>query len=268
MNLIWQQLKSFMIKYWKVFILIIPIHLIITKTPININYLFQTAMGYIAGYNPTWWFIKTYICIIIMFPLFFTFLGECNTPYKDLLKIILICAFFTHIFKQIISLPLLGNLKNTIYVVPLKAIQENIGPVLMGAFVCKYNLFEWLDSKINYKHRCQKVLFYISAIAITFFLRYLNSNRTDYDYILVVIFSYSILRLIKRRNWLIILGKYSTEMWLVHYFVLVLWGDFQNIIFFPKYSLFIFGWFIMINLVLAIIIQYFWKVIAKIVNIP
>ena len=260
---IFLHLKSFMVEYWKIFLIFIPIHIFLVKPDINFRMLFEMFFGYTTGYNPTWWFVRAYICVLLSFPFWLYIFQKKNNIYMDFLLLIGIGAFFAHVYSQIIALPIMGNLKNVIYAVFLNTMKENISPVIMGMLCAKYNIFQICKEKIKDWSKIKKGFFSLLCIGLIIYLRHLNSNRTDYDYIFVPVFIFSILILIKKIKLFSILGEYSTFMWLIHYFLLVLWGKFQDIIFIPKYSILVFIWFVFINLIISYLIKIFYKNITK-----
>lgn len=138
---------------------------------------------------------------------------------------------------------------------------------LMGIAFAKLDLFPKLK-KLFIDNKLDNVLVHIIIVICVMYIRYRNKNVTSFDYLLVPMFIFSIINIIKmcRLNKIFsYLGKHSTNMWLVHSFFCYYY--FQKLVFYPKLSVIIVLWLIILSLVASICISFIEKCIKRILTL-
>lgn len=201
------------------------------------------------SYNNYAWFMITYVVIIIVFPLCYKFLKKIKWPCQILFIIVIKVA-----------ITLLNKVIAHFIVVPEVAYKTFIEPFmflsifLIGYICAQYNIFEKAYEKI-YKGRMEKTKLIISLIAIFMFMY--SFEYTILDNVTAPIICFLIAYLCSDNivgKLLDYIGKHSTNMWLVHYHIMILLLN--CIVYWPKLSILILVWLIIILLPISYFIKY------------
>lgn len=272
-----KKMISILINYWVIFIIFVPIGLIWYND--NPQYNFK-LINFIANfftlrssYNYEWWFLRLYIELLLLFPII-----------KHILKKKVIFSIGISIFLYIISIgsdvlfklfPQISCIQNTLIYSDIQKILIWQIVFCTGCLTAKYNLFkamnEFLFSKRlnnNYCNIITIVIIMAVRISSTIVFKFIgkgyetNINATDIDFLLVPIFILCCTNIFynsKSRKILLILGKHSTNIWLTHTFFAYYY--FQKIVFFPKLSVLILIWLLILSMFTSIIIDF---IISKI----
>ena len=130
----------------------------------------------------------------------------------------------------------------------------------LGVLVAKHGIFDkWIK-----KLEISKVTAFIVISIVTALLIFKIDLPVVDEYIymiLAIIFIFMLVILINENNKLVIISKHTTNIWLTHSFFC--YYLFQRITFYPKYSILIFIWNIILSLISSIIINYILKLIHR-----
>lgn len=262
---------NFLHKYWIIFVLFVPIGLIwfndTSRYKFEIMEFVQNLLVVSSSYNSEWWFAKLYIEMLILFPILKKFLDK-NTPLSFLMPISLYIAYF-FISVMYIYVPGIALNNKFAFIDDLNNILFWQMSLSMGYIIAKHNMFYKLnvflhDRKLNRKG------FYIIILFLTILIRTIIIKRTSsgtldeikIDITLIeflfspifIWFSANLLYNTKFTNMFSILGKHSTNIWLIHTFFCYYY--FQEIIFYPKLSLLILLWLTVLSLLSSILAEY------------
>lgn len=248
---------KFYINFWIVFILFIPIGFFIGKYKFNINDFILNFLGLRTTYNGEWWFISLYIFFIISYPIISKVINRlsfnksvCATLSTFVIGMILIKMSI------IFNLKFLGTMGNFItwwiY-------------FISGILVCKYEIFDRAKlklKKINLDRKAIYILIFIISIGLYFILPQIALVKYFDKILVVLMFIFSTINLVKPTKLSNLIGKNSTNMWLMHsFFCYYLFNEFTYRF---KYSIIIILQLIIITLILSAIINKIISIINQI----
>lgn len=247
--LAFKQIFKLLKKFWLVFIIFIPMGVIFfQKSLFNTKTLLLSLLGLSNAYNAEWWYIKQYIMMVLLFPVFDFLL--CNTVFfinnniikrfkygkHILLAALFVCGGLFLLFRNadVFSF-LIEQLNNGVFVFTV---------IFFIGFLCAFfHLFEFgADNATFQKLRPALALLMLLACVSIRYIRACDAAYCKYDtfitapivYSIVTLFSYiKIIPAFFRK-----LGKYSTYMWLTHTFFCFYY--FSNLVLAVRISTFIF----------------------------
>ena len=200
------QLGNFIKRYWIVFAVCISYGLITNVYTFDWSEFLKNLFGLSSTYNGEWWYVRQYFDLLLMFPLVF-----CVEKWLSIL-----------IRKN-------GSLFSALIVlVPLAVLfiwRERIYNFcfLLGMLSVSTGAFDWLCERLV-KTKFWKYLVAIVLLVVPFVLR-IKFGGARYDYVLVTLFVFGLLIIIKSKVFekclnvvFSFVGKYSTYIWLTHTF--------------------------------------------------
>lgn len=248
-KLVIRQFFKFMKKYWLVFAIFVPMGHFLKYIDINTGAIIRGIAGFSAEYNREWWYVKTYIAMLAIFPL----INEILFSIKDgkravfvtaAVLIIIIGAYFLKHRIELLGLIIMCiNKFNGTYLYIF----------IIGIICSKYKVFEYIVGRL--KNSVAIVLFVISVL-----LRFIMSSKAPdmIDIFIIVPFIYGLVRLLDKFKGLSLcmqkIGTHSTYMWLTHTFFCYYY--FQKIITFSKISTVMFIETFIISYITAEILMY------------
>lgn len=251
LNRIWNLLKV----YWIILIIFLIIGLVTNKRVFNFNEFINNMLTLSASYNGEWWFLNTYIIMLLLFPIIKKII---DTSSKNKLFFIPILTLSLEIIcGKLLSYEAIYSTRILKLVLQAMAYQL---PFIMGCIIAKLDIFN-IFYKIFNKTIYNNIFIHIGIITIYFFIREMT---TIMDFIMVPIIIYSLSIIIEKLKLDVIftyLGKHSTNLWLIHSFFCYYY--FQQLIFKPKFSLFILIWIIIICLITSNLINIIYNKLYK-----
>lgn len=220
----------------------------------NLKEMILNLLTISSSYNREWWFLNLYILLIILYPLTSKVIKKLS--FKKCLALIFILDFLGLVilkleFKYEIS-DMILNLINTFLV---RQVMFNLGNL-----VAKYGIFDKWIKKLKLKKTTSFIILLIVSILLIF--RVDLPVIDQYIYIgLEFIFIFMLVILVKENSNLIALSKHTTNIWLTHTFFC--YYLFKEIAFFPKYSVLIFIWNIILSLMSSTVVNYISKIIIE-----
>lgn len=257
---------KFIINYWIIFIIFIPPgFLIFNVYEFNLIEMISNIIPINTTYVGEWWFITLYIQLLLIFPLIKKVID--NKKYYETIFIILasyILAFCMFLLTKIV--PDLSHLMNYVIYEDLFVILMDQIHFCIGCLFAKFDVFKKINIFFN-KYKLNKISIYIilalsifvmRSIMFIFFeyiLKFGSPDWFDFIYIPIFIYVMSIIlyssELLKKG--MTFLGKYSTNIWLIHPFLYKIY--FKEIIYAPKLSIFILIWIIALCILISIFLN-------------
>lgn len=262
-SIILKKLKGLYINYWLVFIIFIPIRFFFLNKQFILSEFIDNIVGYSSSYNKEWWFFAVYILLIITFPLSVKIIN--NNSVYEILKIIVIAVVIRTIIPVLVKNPIMIDFSKTVFYKELYLMLQWLPCFLMGIAFAKIGLFSKLK-KFFIDNKLDNIVVHMIIFIGIIYIRYRNNNDRAFDYLLVPMFIFSIINIIKtcRLNKIFsYLGKHSTNMWLVHSFFCYYY--FQQLVFYPKISVIIILWLIILSVISSIFINFIKECIKKVV---
>lgn len=244
-NIIIKKIKKIYIYYWIIFVMFVPIGFIFFEREFVLSEFIDSIIGYKFIYNEEWWFLKAYVLLIILFPLF---IGIIKKYIKhEVVSIILLVIIIYSVLPTIVKWPMIEKFFNNIYCEELLDLSKWIPAFIMGIIFAKNDLYSkikniFLDNKLD------NILIDILGCMIIMYVRYRN-NSIQYDYLLapmIIYFTNNIIKRIRLKKLFVYIGEHSMNMWLTHSFFCYYY--FQELVFYPRYSMIIILWLIILSL--------------------
>jgi hypothetical protein len=279
---IFNNIKKLYLKYWKVFLIFVPIGFIFFKnqTPycqdeaiysIFNNFQWNTIIGNFLGFNSNlnreWWFFGCYLYAILTFPFLSTLFKKFNTQTKFFL-LFLLTILVTNVLPALGKIEVLGYLNtNPIYSIFFCQTAPFISCFWAGIIFAEDDLLVNLKTKLE---DCIKInpIYDLIGIAFVIFIRQ-NLFGATFDILLVPFFIIFLWDFIERfkilEKILKSLGNNSTNMWLIHSFYCYYFGIISKFIVSIKWALPSLLFLIIITYISSLIIDFFWKKIDNLI---
>jgi len=272
-------IKKLYIKYWKVFLVFIPIGFIFFSHQIkycNETYIYQVFanfrwndvlnnfLGFASSYNYEWWFFGEYIIAIITFP-FIKKLFENKSTVTNLFIIFIMMILTYNIFPVIGEYGKFKLNENILYRTIFCQKMPYVSCFWLGILFAKDNLLIKLRKKINDVVKFN-ILIDILGIAIIIYLRqFVIGNILDILYVpfLIVFFLDFIKYFYGLGKTFKILGNHSANMWLIHTFYCYYFGFFVKIVTFFKSPILCLLVLILLSLGSSVVVDFLWELILK-----
>ena len=227
--LAFKQIFKLLKKYWLVFIIFIPIGVVcFDKSLIGPKTFTYSLFGLSNDYNAEWWYIKQYMMMLLLFPLFDFLLCNIITFINHLIiqkykygrqSTVALILLFGIVFLFFRNAPvfnyLIAQLDNGVFVFTL---------IFFVGFLCAFfHLFELGTDSIHFQtlRPYLAIVMLFACISIRWIRAY-DAAYCKYDAFITAPVVYSIVTLFSYLNPLTTffqkLGKYSTYMWLTHTF--------------------------------------------------
>ena len=251
-----KKLKSFYSTYWLYFLIFVPIGILYfqkvtlwhsnqSRYLVNPKIFLENFLGWSATYNVEWWFVRPFvICLLFVFPL-----------YIFLIKKHVFWISFISLLLYLLSRKFHVDQYYSFFGFMYWQISFAIGMICAKLKFFSSHLIQSFD-------RVGNIGIFVGLI-LCFILR-LYINGTQYDFLIVPFFVYyscKAIEIINLSGLISYLGQYSFPMWLIHSFFCYYY--FQDIIYFPKYSVLVFIFLTAISLVSVLIIEYLYSHILR-----
>ena len=239
------RLRKFYMRFWIVCIFFIPLGYILKVYDFQWAQLFRAVLGVSSFYNKEWWYVLSYLGMLILYPLVYHIMAQYYSKtgkYSYAVSLGIVLAISV----------IYANMKEKGFLCWLLCF-------IVGMLMAQHNVFEKIYSFIE-KWGGLKYFLVLSMCAVALAARIILSLNCDYDYLIVPIIVFSFIVIIKSRMlegvfcYLFrIVGKYSTYIWLTHTFFAYYY--FQGFTYCMKYSPLIFIWCLLCSLVTGIILE-------------
>lgn len=250
------KVKNMYINYWIVFLLFVPIGFWIFDVKFNLTELVTNFLGIQSTYDAEWWFFRTYIALLITYPFI-------SVKFSNNKWIAFFQSFLGFIFGQVLKLVFKKLGANDIITDPFISILIWSSCFYIGVFFAKFNIFQMIKN-IFKKYRMDNRISNIAIILAIILLRKFIPGGSGRDALLSPIFVICFTNIVYKsriEKVLTLLGKHSNNMWLCHTFYCYYY--FQNVIFYPKFSLLIVLFLIIVSLATSYVINYIIDFILK-----
>lgn len=271
-----EKLKKLYFAYWKVFLIFIPIGFIFfaNQKPscsevfiytrflkFDLKELIANFVAFTSSYNREWWFLLSYAFALISFPFIRAVIDRFSTRANIFIAIVITILVST-IFPGISKVQGLGPLNtNFLYVKFFCQIAPYASCFWMGAVVARNGLLDRLNDSLKTNHLLNPITD-IAAWCVVIFLRQAQIGDT-FDIFYIPVLTVTAMDLINRVKFVrfgaIVLGKQSTNMWLVHTFFCYYFGAVAKIVAAPRYASVSILILIAFSFVAGVLVDLFWK---------
>lgn len=253
------KVKDFYLTYWLYFLIFVPIGFIFFKNTTfwnsehlryssDLKTFLMNFLGWSSTYNEEWWFVRVFIITLFFLCPLYIKLAEKNLTLMIFISLLLLAL----------------GLK----VYPWEALGFTLwqASFALGVVCAKLKFFSSRPIQDLDKFRWTWVmlgLFLCFAICLTFRLRF-GVFGVKYDFLIVPLFIYFSVRavtILHLNKVFTYLGQYSFPLWLVDPFFCYYY--FQDIIYFPRWSLFVFIFLTAMSVLSVLGIEHFKKIISN-----
>lgn len=261
-KLIIKKLWSFYTQYWLVFIIFVPIGFIFFNKIFIFDEFILNFIGLSSSYNGAWWYVYQYLKMLMILPVIDMFF----VVYKDKKQNIIKYSIYGFLFILVIAEYIIN--KDQFY-----AIFNYFQPAfllcfIIGYFLSRFNVLELISRFIS------KNLFNVLGIILLVFVIVLrvkmakDASSAGLDFIFAPCFcigSLCLLNYLKKLNrLLIVIGSYSTYMWLVHVFFYDHYA--KQLVMASHLSLIIYLSLVLMSLGTAVVLTRFYQYLLRIIR--
>ena len=253
------------INYWIIlFIFVIILGFLFGRTgeyPGDFKTFILTFTAISPSYNGAWWFLTTYIILVLLSPL----INKLVIKYNNIFIISLSFVFYILAYIQRIKgVIVLDNVVLAWIVRQVALFGTSQLPFIIGSIFAHKKIYSNLYKIINnikYKNLLGTTLIILMIVAHGFFQTLFVAVFTGIVFICVF-------NLMDKSKWLNrllgYLGKHSTDLWLTHMFFYIIF--FKELVFAPKYSFLIFPWLIILCLMASYLINLIYDTFMGLLN--
>lgn len=234
---------------WSVFAVFIPLCIIFDIDRVTANYgdMLLNFLGLKTSYNREWWFFAPYLILILFIPIIKKLADKSRNLAIGLAAVCIVTAFSEFAFPYLTEISgLVGYERSLLYVLMKNTLK--ILPGFMGGCVfARYDLLTKIKTRFS-----GNAGYSIGALVLTAAVVCVRAVvGENFDYLLVMLFVPSITVALNNKvgryihSFFNIIGKESTDMWLVHSFYC--FYIFPKAIYAPYYTPLIAVWLLLIS---------------------
>ncbi|MPQ42625.1 acyltransferase family protein [Clostridium tarantellae] len=260
-----KRLLKLYINFWIILVLFVlilgPIMGMGSDFPGDLKTFLLTFTALSPAYNGAWWFLTTYIFLVLSSP----FLNKLVIKFN--FKFILIASFLFYFVAYIQRIKGVLVFDNNILDWSIKQIAlfgTSQFPFIVGVVFAHKKWYSNLYNRFNYvkyKNLLGMALIILMIIAHGFV-------ETLFVAVFTGIVFICIFNLMDKPKWLVsllnYLGDHSTNMWLTHMFFYMIY--FKKLVYAPKYSILIFIWLIVLCLGASYLVNFIYKPIINLLD--
>ena len=245
--------------YWVILIVFLLLGIVLGKQQFSVIEFIKNMLTISCSYNQEWWFLNTYIILVLLFPVIKKIID--NTTSKNLIYLILTSFVITLVSGKLLSYNFIMSNEVLKVTLNITAYQSTF---ILGGIFCNLNIYD----KVYHNMKDTYLNNIIIQSSIIFICVWLRGRHNIIDFIMVPVFIYSSIICIEKfklENVFSYLGKHSTNMWLTHSFFCYYY--FKEELFSAKYSLIILGILILLSLMSSYYINYITQSISNIIEL-
>lgn len=251
---VWHRVKNVYKRFWKVFFIFVPIGLIFLSKPFSIVEFLQNLFCLKFSYNQEWWFLGTYIELLLVLPIVLLADAKKYFPYLIVVSAIILRGM-TEVFD--LNWGGISHVHMFCYYYP---------SFFLGLLFCKYSWFE--KFKAVFKKETLRTSICILLTGIAFVIRS-KFGITEMTILITPLFIYIFavfLRMIgKASKAFLFLGKHSMNMWLIHTFFCYYYFQ-KEMLMVSDNAIVDYVLLVAVSLVASMMVEWVWRGIHKATN--
>lgn len=251
-----------LINFWIIIILFVSIGFLTASTdsfPGSIGEFLLNFFVISSSYNGAWWFLQTYIILVLFSPLLIKVIRKYNSiGLISLFGAIYLLSYVQRI-KHIIEID--DSLFFNVLSNAIELVGTSLLPFIIGLIFRKEKIYSKISNR--FYHLIFKNIYCIIGIFILIIIHafYESMVIAPFTAILFICFFNLMDKNMLFQNTLIFIGKHSTNIWLTHMFFYK--TIFPELTFSPRYPVLIFLWLILLCLVTSSVINIIYKPIIR-----
>jgi hypothetical protein len=263
-SIIVKQLKKLYINYWIIFIIFVPVSFFVGIRSSNFDELFNNLIGYSSTYDGEWWFFSVYVLAMLTYPISIKIIRRSSI--SSIVCIMLMSVGSRTILPRLAGIDLFLDFTQTFFYNEISFLLNYLPSFLMGCTFAKFNLFSKIKQLFK-ENNLDIAIVYILILVGIIYLRYSLYDPVYYDYLFAheyILETVHVVSFLKLDKVFAVLGKHSSNMWLMHSFFC--YQYFQFLVYYPKITVIIVVWLAVICISCSWLIMFTTKQCRKIYN--
>lgn len=253
-----------MLNAWIIMILFSIVSIIVGKgseMPANATTFLKNAFLIENTYNGAWWFLQTYVILVLLSPLLIKIIDKIHPiPLILISGTIYLISYIQKVNPVIhVSNPALNSILSAVVLVGTSQIM-----FIVGMIFAKYKFISLIRSRFSEMRAINIWCFLIILLMIAahgVVQSLIVAPITALGFILL----FSLMKKSSFINKLLLFfADHSTNMWLIHMFFYLLL--FKELVFWPRYPIFIFPWLVLLCVGTSYIINFIYRPIARLIT--
>lgn len=254
-----------LINYWIILLIFIIIGFFVGKTDIIIGSLTEFLLNFFVlsnTYNGAWWFLQTYIILVLLSPIFTKLIKKYNST--SLLFISGILYFLSYVLRIKHIIDFGESAVINLFVTTLVLVGTSQFPFIVGSIFAKEKIYSKLYN--SYNHLTYKNLFCILGIFLLVIIHAIYESMfiAPLTAIAFICFFNLMGKTIFIQKVLTFFGNHSTNIWLTHMFFYITF--LSELTFAPRYPVLIFLWLLLLCLFTSYIINSIYHPILQFID--
>lgn len=259
-----KKLLNFMIQYWLVFIIFVPIGFVFFGKPFDFKEFVLNFLGISSDYNGAWWYVFQYIKMLLLLPILDSLFSWGKNKRVNISRIV----FFIVILGLIIALRVSSP-------VTFAIVLDFFQPAFLLCFVIGYLFSRFKIYEFFYKLIPTKILYFLGilgflAVIVVRVKMAKDASSAGLDFVFVPIFAYGfcvIMTLLPRVSGIFrYLGFLSTFMWLTHVFYYDHYA--KSLVMFSRFSTGIYITLLLLSVLTGIVLKLIYqKGIQRVIHV-
>lgn len=264
-NKLFKRIFKLIVNYWIILLLFVSIGFFAGRAdmyPGSVGKFILHFFVLSSSYNGAWWFLQTYIILVLLSPFLFKLVKKYHSIPILLLSGVIYVISYIQRFKFVLDfhdIPVLDIFMNSIVLVGTSQLAFIVGAIFAKEkiFTKIYNEF----SNFPYKNLLSIFGIFMLVVLHSFFESVFFAPFTA---IAFICFFHLINKGVFIDKTFTYFGNHSTNIWLTHMFFYM--TIFPNLTFAPKYPILIFMWLIILSLCSSYVINAIYKPILRIID--
>lgn len=268
-------------KYWKIFVIFVPVaYIFFSRSGDDVSilasrYNFVTVRELITtiisnftmlsdSINSEWWFMKTYICVLIMGTAYYRLTKKLNSFSGELLIVIILDMLFRSVLPNLPLVQGMESLSRNVFFKRFCIETATASPFFAGIVFAKYDVLVRLKKMIG--ERSLGAVFGLLGAAVIIWCRcFIVGSELDVVYVPILAASLSVFfDSVKPLKFVFdIIGRQSTNMWLIHSFYCYYFLEITKIVYITSNVWIDLLILVSMSLLTSVLIELFYKYLFK-----
>ena len=259
-----KRIFKFLINYWIILFLFVTIGFLLghNEIPGDLSKFLANFFVLSNSYNGAWWFVQTYIILVLLTPFLFKVINKYNSIWVLIITGIIYLLSYIQRIKFVLDFG--DNTFLFFLVEKIVLVGTSLLPFVVGAIFVKEKVYTKIYNEINHV-RSKNIICSIGILLLVIGHAFYESMIiAPFTAIGFICFFNLMDKNIQIKKLLSFFGNHSTNMWLTHMFFYMIF--FPGVTFAPKYPILIFAWLIILCLVASYVINFINKPMNRLID--
>jgi surface polysaccharide O-acyltransferase-like enzyme len=260
-----KRIFKLLINFWIVFIIFMGVGYLVGRTGAFSGGIWEFLLNFFLlsnSYNGAWWFLQTYIILVVLSPLLIKIVKKNNS------FVILFITGIIYLISYIQRIKFVIDLSNfpvlNMFVSDAVLVGTSLLPFIIGTIFAKEKIYSKIYNRFN--KLSSKNIFCLMGIILLVIIHSLYESMIIAPFTAVGFICF--FNLMNKSNFiqklLTLLGNHSTNIWLTHMFFYM--SIFPELTFAPRYPILIFAWLILLCLASSFVINLIFNPVVRMID--